>query len=118
MKDDNLLIKVEKAIQEKYGDEAIQNPKANWNQEKEKEYLKQIKKVYKSQKPKEKVEVNGILMPKKLFIKKIERTCPQCNKYSFKSKDDLYMTKFKCCFKCYVLYVEGREEKWLKKITS
>jgi hypothetical protein len=54
MKDDNHLIKVEKAIQEKYGDEAIQNPKANWNQEKEKEYLKQIKKVYKNQKPKEK----------------------------------------------------------------
>ena len=30
MKDDNHLIKVEKAIQEKYGDKAIQNPKANW----------------------------------------------------------------------------------------
>ena len=78
MKDDNHLIKVEKAIQEKYGDEAIQNPKANWDQEKEKEYLKQIKKVYKSQKPKEKVEVNGILMPKKLFNRESERTCPVC----------------------------------------
>ena len=78
MKDDNHLIKVEKAIQEKYGDEAIQNPKANWNQEKEKEYLQQIKKVYRSLKPKEKVEVNGILMPKKLFNRESNRTCPVC----------------------------------------
>ena len=27
---------VEKAISEKYGDEAIQNPRANWNEEKRK----------------------------------------------------------------------------------
>jgi len=39
MKDPEHLIKVEKAIQEKYGDEAIQNPKATWDQIKEKEYL-------------------------------------------------------------------------------
>ena len=69
MKDDNHLIKVEKAIQEKYGDEAIQNPKANWDDEKEKDYLEQIKKSYKVRKEKEKIEVDGILMPKKLFIK-------------------------------------------------
>ena len=116
MKDDNHLIKVEKAIQEKYGDEAIQNPKANWDQEKEKEYLKQIKKVYKSQKPKEKVEVNGILMPKKLFNRESKRTCPVCEVYTRQIKDDMYLTKFKCCFKCYVEYVEGREEKWLEKL--
>ena len=113
MKDDNHLIKVEKAIQEKYGDEAIQNPKANWNQEKEKEYLKQIKKVYKSQKPKEKVEVNGILMPKKLFNRESERTCPVCDVYTRYSQDDLYLPKFKCCYRCYIQHVEGREEKWL-----
>jgi hypothetical protein len=31
MKDPDYLIKVEKAIQKKYGDETIQNPKANWD---------------------------------------------------------------------------------------
>ena len=46
MKDADQLIKVEKAIQEKYGDEAIQNPRANWNEEKEKEYLAQMKELY------------------------------------------------------------------------
>ena len=118
MKDPEHLIKVEKAIQEKYGDEAIQNPKATWDKEKEKQYLQQIKKIAKSERPKEKIKIEGVLMPKKLFRKESKRTCPQCKIYSFEVKDDLYMAKFKCCFKCYIQYVEGREEKWLKKITS
>lgn len=73
MKDPDHLIKVEKAIQEKYGDEAIQNPKANWDPEKEKDFLKQIREIAKTEKPKEKVEVDGVLMPKKLFTKESER---------------------------------------------
>jgi hypothetical protein len=118
VKDPDHLIQVEKAIQEKYGDEAIQNPKATWDTEKEKEYLQQIKKIAKAEKPKEKIEVDGVLIPKKLFTKESERTCPVCEIYSFEGKDDLYMAKFKCCFKCYIQNVEGREEKWLKKINS
>lgn len=118
MKDPNHLIKVEKAIQEKYGDEAIQNPKANWDPEKEKDFLEQIKEMARTEKPKEKVEVDGVLMPKKLFTKESERTCPVCKVYSFEMKDDLYMAKFKCCFKCYIQHVEGREEKWIAKLNS
>jgi len=102
MKDPEQLIKVEKAIQEKYGDEAIQNPKANWDPAKEKEYLQQIKKIYKSEQPKEKIEVEGVLMPKKLFRKESKRTCPECKIYSFDMKDNLYMAKFKCCYMCYL----------------
>lgn len=118
MKDPNHLIKVEKAIQEKYGDEAIQNPKANWDPEKEKDFLEQIKEMARTEKPKEKVEVDGVLMPKKLFTKESERTCPVCKVYSFEMKDDLYMAKFECCFKCYIQHVEGREEKWNAKLNS
>jgi len=110
MKDPEHLIKVETAIQEKYGEETIQNPKTTWDDEKEKEYLQQIKKIAKSERPKEKVEVEGVLMPKKLFTKESTRTCPKCKVYSFDMKDDLYMAKFKCCFKCYVQHIEGREE--------
>ena len=103
-KDDNYLIKIEKAIQEKYGEETIQNPKGNWDEEKEKEYLEQIKKIAKQEKPKEKIEIDGVLMPKKLFRKESKRTCPVCKTYSFSSRDDLYMVKFNQCFGC-----------WLKK---
>ena len=95
MKDPEHLIKVEKAIQEKYGDETIQNPKSTWNDEKEKEYLQQIKKIAKSERQKEKIEVDGVLMPKKLFRKESKRTCPRCKVYSFSMRDDLYMAKFK-----------------------
>ena len=102
MKDPQHLIKVEKAIQEKYGDDTIQNPKANWDPEKEKEYLEQIKKIAKSEKPKEKIEVEGVLMPKKLFRKESKRTCPECKIYSFDMRDDLYMAKFKRCYVCYL----------------
>ena len=36
-KDPNFVAKVEQAIQKKYGKEAIQNPTANWEEEKEKD---------------------------------------------------------------------------------
>ena len=84
--------------------------------EKEKDYLSQIKELSRNEKVKEKVEVDGVLLPKKLFIKESERTCPVCNVYSFNVKDDLYMSKFMCCHRCYIINVEGREEKWLEKL--
>ena len=31
-----------------------------------------------------------------------------------KSMDDVCLTKFECCNTCYLQYVEGREERWLK----
>ena len=42
-KDLNQIAAIEKAIKQKYGEEAIQNPKANWDETKEKEYLEQLK---------------------------------------------------------------------------
>ena len=45
-KDSNRIVAIEKAISKKYGDETIQNPKSNWNPEKEKEYLEQMKALY------------------------------------------------------------------------
>ena len=117
MKDPEHLIKVEKAIQEKYGDEAIQNPKANWDPAKEKEYLQQIKKIAKSEQPREKIEVDGVLISKKLLNREhTRRSCPVCREYSFNLKDDAYMSKFDCCYKCYIEFIQGNqdgEEKWL-----
>ena len=53
MKDPNQLVKIEQAIQEKYGEDTIQNPKTTWTPEKEKQYLEQIKKLTKLEKTKE-----------------------------------------------------------------
>ena len=115
-KDPNYVAKVEYAIAEKYGDETIENPKANWNEEKEKEYLEQLKKVAKKENTKkdknEKIKVEGVLVNRKLINKKGKRKCPVCEIYSFSGQDDMYMAKYECCFECYVQYVEEREERW------
>ena len=116
-KDPNYVVKVEKAIAEKYGNDTIQNPKKYWTEEKEKEYLSQLKEFHKERDDSEDYntdEINGVFIPKKLLNKESDRSCPICKTYSFKSIDDVYMTKFDCCFKCYVQWVEGREERWLK----
>ena len=38
-KDLNYIAAVEKAITDKYGDDAVRNPKASWDDEREKEYM-------------------------------------------------------------------------------
>ena len=114
-KDPNYVVKVEQAIAKKYGDETVQHPKKNWTDEKEKQYLEELKDIhYKRTQEEEsdKVEVNGVFITKKLIKKSSTRSCPVCSVYSFKSRDDVYMSKFECCEKCYIQWVEGREERW------
>ena len=114
-KDPNYAIKVEKAIAEKYGQEAVVNPKSQWDDDKEEQYLSELKSNYRHDKSEsEKADLNGVLISKELLNRESKRSCPTCNTYSFKSVDDLYMTKFGCCNKCYIQWVEGREERWKK----
>ena len=117
-KDFDHIARVEKAIAEKYGEAAISNPQADWDDEKEKEYLKQMKALYqktkKNQVWQEKVDINGIKVTKKLLNRESLRSCPVCGNFPKKSMDDVCLTKFDCCSKCYIQYVEGREERWLK----
>ena len=115
-KDPNFAIKVENAISEKYGVETVQHPQKDWTTEKEQDYLEQLKllnqKLDKISEKLEKVEVEGVLLPKKLLNKDSNRSCPVCHTYSFDTRDNVYMTKYSCCRKCYITYVEGREDRW------
>tara|TARA_R110002124_G_scaffold68690_1_gene185503 strand:- start:1734 stop:2132 length:399 start_codon:yes stop_codon:yes gene_type:complete len=114
-KDPNYAVKVEKAIAEKYGEETVQHPQKDWDDEKEKKYLAQLKQIHEktiSEEDYDKQQVNGVLIPKKLIMKNSNRSCPVCSSYSFKAKDDVYMTKFECCYKCYIQWIEDREERW------
>lgn len=116
MKDPNEIVKIEKAIAQKYGEDAIANPKHYWNEEKEKEYVEQLKELsaiqIKQEEKDQKVNIDGIFISKKLLNKDSKRTCPICSVYSFSNKDDLYMNRYECCYKCYIQWVEGREERW------
>ncbi len=115
-KDFNWVVKVEKAISEKYGDIAIQNPRSFWNEEKEASYLEQIKQRHKKDNKQresvEKINKDGFLLSKKLLTKDEDRVCPACFEYSFDLKDDLYLNKYDCCYKCYMHFVVHREDRW------
>ncbi len=115
-KDLNKIAYVEKAIAKKFGKEAIINPKSNWTDEKEEEYLEDLKEFYSRQRKRsdnnEKIEEEGFLLSKNLITKESKRVCPVCSEYSFSMRDDLYMNKFECCYKCYIQWVEDREERW------
>ena len=111
-KDPDYAIKVEKAIAEKYGTDTVQNPKGSWDDEKEKNYLDSLKKIQSSDAEEAEVLVNGVFVSRKLLKRESKRSCPVCNTYSFKSNDDVYMSKFDCCEKCYIQWVEDREDRW------
>ena len=119
-KDFDHIARVEKAIAEKYGDEAVSNPRANWSEEREKEYLEQMQELYSKQKKhqesQQKIEINGIKVSKKLLNREQLRSCPVCGRFPKKSLDDVCLLKFDCCNQCYITYVEedgtGRKQRW------
>ena len=114
----NKIAAIEKAIKEKYGAEAVVNPKSDWDENKEKEYLDQMKELYSKNNKKreysEKIDVDGIKISKKLLNRESLKNCPICNAFPKGVKDDVSLIKFKCCNGCFVKFVEGREERWLK----
>ena len=112
--DYNKIAKFEKAIKEKYGPEAIVNPKKFWDEDKEKKYLQELERFYKKRnknKKKETTKGDFLLLEKKVTTQ-LKRNCPVCDAYSISTEDDVYMSKFECCHNCYIQYVEGREERW------
>ena len=115
-KDLNKIAAVEKAISEKYGDEAIINPRAGWDEEKEQEYKRQIREYYSklkaSEDASEKVEVAGIKVSKKLLSRKSKKSCPVCLSVPQVAMDDVCIVKYDCCYSCYEKYIDGREDRW------
>lgn len=118
LKDDIDVARYEQAISRKYGKESVQTPLSTWDDDKEQQYLEQSAELYlkqqKIQEQKDKIEIDGFLLSKKLVSKDTNRICPVCSEYSFNSRDDVYMSKFDCCFNCYIQFIEGREERWIK----
>ena len=116
-KDWDKMAAFEKAISKKYGAKTIQNPKSNWNEEKEKDYMEQQRELFEKEilrnENYEKIEVDGVLFSKKLLSRDSKSPCPECDKLFFKATDDVCMTKYQCCFQCYIKWVQGREERWM-----
>jgi phage FluMu gp28-like protein len=81
-KDTNYLASVEKAIAEKYGKDTVQDFRSEWETEKEKKYLRELKNARKkTSDPKNKQTCRP----------KDDRSCGVCKTYSFSRSDDLYI---------------------------
>lgn len=110
------LGKLEKAIADKYGEEAITNPRSLWDEEKEKDYIEQAKenaeKYYKSDEEEDVIEKDGIFISKKLLNKSNAKSCPICDKYLADIKDSVFLLKWECCHNCFIQWVEDREDRW------
>ena len=115
-KDWNYIAAVEKSIAEKYGKNTVQDFRSEWEEEKEKSYLEQLKvrtsKLNQRRDINETVIKDGLVIKKRNKNKAAERRCPVCKTYSFSRSDDLYMNRFECCQRCYVVFVVNREERW------
>jgi len=116
MKDPNYVAKLEKAIIDKYGKKGVHNPRSDWNPEKEKEYLRELKKInekhFAQERFQEKINKDGVLLSKKLLMRSGNTSCPICTKYDLKVRDEIYILRWECCEMCYIKYVDGREERW------
>jgi len=111
-KDWDYIARLEKAIAKKYGNEAIQNPASSWDEEKEKEYLKQLKQAVNSESASEYLEKEGFLISKKLINKDGIVNCTVCSKQIISLIDKMFFNKHETCSKCYITFVEGREKRW------
>ena len=115
-RDPDYIAAVEKAITEKYGKNTVQDFRNEWESNKEKEYLNQLKglrsKRDRSATAREEIIVGDIKITKRRTKQKDDRTCPLCKTYSFSRRDDLYMNRFKSCYECYTDFIQYREEAW------
>lgn len=91
---------MELQIKKEYGDKALFVPQ----QEITPEYLQQVAEL--------KAKQNSKKQKSQLFTEEQQRTCPYCHVFSFDIKDDVYFAKYGCCYRCYVKYIEDREERW------
>ena len=107
---------LEKAVAEKYGKDAVQDFRTEWEEEKEKRYLQQLKDRQNSLNERdtseETVKEGDFVLKTRRKQDSVERTCPVCKTYSFSPQDDLYMNRFKTCRLCYFDFVFAREEDW------
>lgn len=104
------LAKIEKAVAEKYGEEASRRFDSNWTTDKERAFVAQQKEQFLKQRKKEDnsfIEEKGFLLDKALINTGRARTCPVCEIYSFYRRDDMYLNKFQCCYKCFLKYYDS-----------
>lgn len=100
------IAKLERAIEMKYGPDVLKHPRENWDENKEKKFIHDIKNYLATMEEKENnynVEVkDNIEYVSKKTLSSQTRICCECSKYSISKVDDLYLKKLNICYKCYL----------------
>jgi hypothetical protein len=98
----DIIAAMEREVSRRYGPDAASDFRVK-DEEEQKKIQEELESFYK--------KIEKIKNMAKSSAK--HRTCPVCEEYSFKAKDDVYMIKFGCCFKCFVEHIENRESRFL-----
>ena len=108
------IAKLEKAIKDKYGEDTINNYDEEWNQEKEKMFLEEIKGLYTKDQNSENQfsDFGSWKISNKLSKRESLKFCNVCSIKLSSTKDDIANIKYNCCYSCYIKWVEHREERW------
>lgn len=103
MKDPNSVAKLEKAIAEKYGPDAIVNPRSRWSEEDEISYQQQLSGSSANTQEIKTVEEerDGYNIEFGRLITAEQRVCSKCGIYSMNTRDSLYLNKFSLCYLCF-----------------
>tara|TARA_R110000824_G_scaffold273740_1_gene462268 strand:+ start:170 stop:502 length:333 start_codon:yes stop_codon:yes gene_type:complete len=97
----NYIVKIEKAIQKRWGEEAIENPASHWDDKKEKEYLEQLKEHIQNEGCVSSTEEHGgILVTSKLFNNRRIDRCPECDSFKLSKRDKVLVKKVGHCQRC------------------
>ena len=109
--------KFELEISKKYGQEAVKNPNSEWSSDKESDFQKEqkalLEKELEYEQREKKIETDGFYISEKLLHRESKNeSCPVCDRFVTKIRDEVYLLKHDCCHTCYVKYAEGREDRW------
>lgn len=117
--DYNKMAAIEHEMAKKFGEEVTRSPRANWDEELEKEYVEQTTELNNKLKDlitdKSYENKKGYLISKKLLNDRDQtENCPYCGTYRFhfNVEDDMCINKWGCCSNCYINFIEDREDKW------
>ena len=115
----NRLAKVEAQLEKKFGKEAVRHIMSKWDDDKEENYQKQITDIYRKEEDDTRSKIieidTNIMVHEELLKREGSKPCEQCGKYIYMSEDGFYVDRYGVCQHCYIMYVEDREENWLKR---
>ncbi len=106
---------IEEIFIQKYGPTSLVDVGAFWNSQKDKvlrEYLKFEQKFFLN-KELQYFKIGQVYFSNN-FLNKRTKKCCVCGRYNYKALDLKFFSLFETCYNCYVVYIEGREERWKK----